>query len=684
MKKQIQHFGLPIMGSLYTNIVLFILCLIITSSALGQSNGKKKIFAIAHADGRAFVYHSLNIPLSYGFNVYRSPDGTTWTKLTEQPFYPAGDGFEFRQIVAEDYQYLTQILDEDDPMAIFLRLRSGSNMAKITSMTIPSVARAVGRLYIDEKAPVGETVWYRFEMVDIMGKLTGEEIKGRVNLQPYTPPQVTGVQVKNEGPRVTVNWNYLPNDDAQARYVIRFDIYYKKEGSDELFKANQRFQARTIEDNKFRYIFELKQELGGDYTFFVYAYDFTGQMSEPSQPVTVLLADNIPPSIIRGIEASVTKDYKSLITWPVSPELDLAGYHIYRVSGDSKKYNKITTEFLPALSVAYIDSTVKAGTLYKYKVTAVDKSGNESIKSNARDVYIVDYRVPEPVTSFSAVYDKDTDDIYLNWSAGEVKMGIENYLLLRRQTVPKSGTVFTQLNGSDFIDTTFTDKGVGGTRFVDGTVYQYGIAIVGENGKNSDTLFTEVKIPDLTPPEPPSYIDATMQLGQRVSLTWNASLSKDVVLFRVYRSEESQKDTLLAELPMRTRYFRDERVGFGNTFIYSVTAVDSLGNESTSAPIDTLATHPLHPPVAVRNVQAIEMEKGVVLAWEASTDENVVGYQIYKSSIPTGIYDLIGKTKDTRWTDTNGEAGEWYKVFPIDATGRESRKAPATQALEEY
>ncbi|MFH5884768.1 fibronectin type III domain-containing protein [Halalkalibaculum sp. DA3122] len=650
-------------------------------SVKGQNAPGGDVHVVTREDGRAFVYHGQTIPLSHGFNVYRSVDGQDWQKLTESPRFPATDGYEFQKRLGALYPRVREMVRRDDPQAVFLRLHNSSDIGLITSFAIPEVAESVGRLFIDEEAPVGDTVYYRFEIVDDLERPTGEQIEGRAELQPVVPPPPSELAVANDADEVALTWNYLPSGTEEAKNVIRFQIYYREEGRGNLQRANDEFIARTSGDTEFQYNFRVP-ELGKTYTFTIHAVDFTGRMSEPSDGVNIRISENRPPAIVRNVKVQATDDYHSHITWPVSTELDLAGYHLYRARGDQESYTRLTRELLPALETAYLDTTVEPGNQYRYSVTAVDTAGNEGPRSNPGHLLITDYRVPDPVKTFEAEFNEGA--VQLSWSHGAVPGNLRTYFVMRRQTHPRSGESFSQVNKKQLSDTTLLDNGVGGERFVEGAVYQYGISVISSNGNASDTVYAELQIPDLTPPESPTFAEAEMEEGRRVGLRWNASSSTDVNRYRVYRSLESRADTLLAELPRGKRYFRDEEVDFGNTYLYSVTAVDSMDNESIDAPVDTLHARRLQPPVPARNLQAMEMEEGVQLRWEQSTDEQVVGYRIYKSSLATGIYETIGETagNTVEWVDQDGSAGTWYKVFPVDRSGREARTAKPTQAVQ--
>ena len=642
----------------------------------------QSIFSVAREDGRAFVYHGQTIPLSHGFNVYRSANGEEWSKLTDKPFYPATDGYDFRNMIDDLYPQAVRMAERDDPQAVFLRLRSGTDLGLIATAANPEIAKAVGRLYIDTDAPIGETVHYRFEIVNDLGRATGTVIKGRTTLEPLQPPAPTQLKIENKADQVTLNWSYVPQQNPQAENVLRFEIYYREVGSEGWQKANQDYVARTIGNTDFQYHFEVPR-LGTKYVFRVHAADYSGRLSPPSEELTASISENVPPGIIRNVNASLQDRSTARVTWPVATELDLAGYHLYRARGDEEEYTKITDKLIPALQTAYLDSTVQPDHQYRYKITALDTLGNEGKQSNPANVFVVDYREPDAASSISAEY-RDNKTIRIRWESGEVPGGLRTYQLFRRQVNPPGGSSYSQLNEDALLQTTWADSGIAGKRLVEGTTIEYGVSVISENGNRSDTVFTTVKIPDVTPPEPPSFVEASMQKAQRVSLKWPASESRDVVRYRVYRRGlDESADSMLAEVVRSNRYFRDEAVPLGQSFLYSVSAVDSLDNESVGV-ADTLVTRRTHAPASARNVQAVLMDGSVQLAWEGASNEQVVGYNIYKAEIATGIYEPVAQTEGgtVRWNDPDGQAGLWYKVFPVDASGREARTATATQAVE--
>jgi len=110
----------------------------------------------------------------------------------------------------------------------------------------------------------------------------------------------------------------------------------------------------------------------------------TGEVeSELSKPYTHTPVDLFPPAVPGGLTAVPTPASIEL-TWDRDTEPDLAGYRIYRAAPGAG-FEKIaeTVE-----NPSYSDKQVKSGEKYRYQVSAFDKSGNESKRSNEIEVAV--------------------------------------------------------------------------------------------------------------------------------------------------------------------------------------------------------------------------------------------------------------------------------------------------------
>lgn len=103
--------------------------------------------------------------------------------------------------------------------------------------------------------------------------------------------------------------------------------------------------------------------------------------SSDSDPLVLTPADTFPPETPQGLVAAVVSAGNEAspevdLSWSINAEPDLGGYRVYRSEAENDKGKLLTPDLL--LSPAYRDTTVALGHRYWYRVTAVDRSGNES------------------------------------------------------------------------------------------------------------------------------------------------------------------------------------------------------------------------------------------------------------------------------------------------------------------
>jgi hypothetical protein len=106
--------------------------------------------------------------------------------------------------------------------------------------------------------------------------------------------------------------------------------------------------------------------------------------SDDSDPLILTAKDTFAPSVPQNVVAAVTSaNPRSApevdLSWSINSETDLAGYRVYRSERPDEKGQLLTPELL--LSPAYRDTSVQSDRQYWYSVTAVDRTGNESVPS---------------------------------------------------------------------------------------------------------------------------------------------------------------------------------------------------------------------------------------------------------------------------------------------------------------
>ncbi|HEY3053694.1 MAG TPA: hypothetical protein VGK04_09945 [Thermoanaerobaculia bacterium] len=106
--------------------------------------------------------------------------------------------------------------------------------------------------------------------------------------------------------------------------------------------------------------------------------------SEPSPPITATFKDLVPPPPPASVTALVETKVVRLV-WDAVDVPDLAGYNVYRTEAAGRiKF----TYGLPIMQTNFLDVSLEPGIEYYYSVTAVDKSGNESVETKSKWIMV--------------------------------------------------------------------------------------------------------------------------------------------------------------------------------------------------------------------------------------------------------------------------------------------------------
>jgi len=127
-------------------------------------------------------------------------------------------------------------------------------------------------------------------------------------------------------------------------------------------------------------------------TPYVYTVRSVGQFgadlveSADSAPAMVTPRDVFPPAAPTSLEIAIVPATPEApgyveLSWAISPEGDLAGYSVYRSEGEDSSGERVSTDILP--SPTFRDISVVPGRRIYYRISALDRAGNESPKSSA-------------------------------------------------------------------------------------------------------------------------------------------------------------------------------------------------------------------------------------------------------------------------------------------------------------
>jgi hypothetical protein len=214
----------------------------------------------------------------------------------------------------------------------------------------------------------GQEVLFRVRLVSHKNRDSGwsEDVALRV-IPPLATPAGLRADAVPEGVRLT--WTG-PDEPAGVGFRVR-----RRTGTEAVAElATVRGREWTDTDTQY----------GTDYEYTLQTVVADGSVRAQSAvipAVQITPTDRFPPSVPKGLSA-IAGSASFELAWDPSPAADLRGYVVYRSSGD-QPWQKVS-ELTPVPS--YSDRDVKPGASYRYAVSAVDSSANESDRSAAIEV----------------------------------------------------------------------------------------------------------------------------------------------------------------------------------------------------------------------------------------------------------------------------------------------------------
>lgn len=115
---------------------------------------------------------------------------------------------------------------------------------------------------------------------------------------------------------------------------------------------------------------------GASYSYQIVPFDGSGNVGEPSQPVTQTLRtdiDNEPPPMPISVSSIEASSVRVILQWNLPNVADVVAFDIYRGQGD-----ETPGPYIRSSSDEVTDPSVTGGTKYCYIVRSVDASNNKS------------------------------------------------------------------------------------------------------------------------------------------------------------------------------------------------------------------------------------------------------------------------------------------------------------------
>ncbi|MGW5472362.1 PA14 domain-containing protein [Streptomyces chartreusis] len=388
-------------------------------------------------------------------------------------------------------------------------------------------------------------------------------------------------------------------------------------------------------------------------------------------PRTSATVDKVKPLAPTG--AKVTYDPttgKAKLTWAKSPEMDLAGYRVYRrLKGASFGSAPLAT----TTSTAYTDATLPlTGDTYYYEVRAYDKAGNSSSGTADQAVVTVDRTAPARVEAVSAL--GTTAGNSLTWKASTSK-DVHHYLVWGAE----GGQ--SDMDGPQIVfGTSWTDPIAPA-----GLAYNYEVVAVDAADNTAPVSDAAVVTrPVASAVAAPTGLTGT-PADASTKVTWTAAEDAGVTGYRVYRRTTATGAWSLLGATSGTSY-SDTSAPKGKAYYYvaSVDAQDTDSAPSAEATVDRLtpatASGPAAPKLTLVTAGIPARSPIQVTAAPGAGDEARVlkGYSWEISGACGSSGTRFSTTGSLSWTAPyNGPC--IAEVYAVDAYGRQGTQSTSLE-----
>lgn len=250
----------------------------------------------------------------------------------------------------------------------------------------------------------------------------------------------------------------------------------------------------------------------------------------------------------------------------------------------------ITDADFGAKSLTYKDALEFAGQAarLRYAIRFVNAAGQKAGFSN---VLLIEPTSKIAASPTDLKAEASQDAIRLTWTPSQANIdgtspaSVLGYNVYRSTSPKEPGKM---LNNAPVTAAGFNDE------FFDfGKEYYYfvravSVGIKAEPVESAESNLVGFKAFDTFAPSPPASITVAAA-PTTISIFWAVNIEKDVVGYKIYRSEDNDlpkdKWTLLTFELLKTNTLQDTRVESGKTYYYYLTATDKFGNVSEPSEI---------------------------------------------------------------------------------------------------
>ena len=570
-----------------------------------------------------WIYEYLYHP--EGFNVYRSSEGASWTKLNTTPIVPRlslPDGHGLNKEEADLHAALIASPYEDLKVSIIRAF------VLIKSIYSNEMAGYSGIMYHDKTAQKGTKYTYKIALVNGAAEqelAQSKEIMCSEYSKPMPPENPT---LNRKKKYITFNWK----PELYRYYGV--EIYRKEVGDGEYEKittigprAIQPKSAKKYNENSIFFVdTNIVYETGYIYKF--EAVDYFNQRSEMSAEVAAPMKDFVPPQMPFGLRLTPNSVIgKVNVVWEAIDEADLAGYNVYTSQNPDSSFIKVNAELISKESKSYDLAGMRVGGHY-FSVSSVDIAGNEA-SSGLMFTEIKDVEPPSAPQNFLS--EATSGEIKLSWRANSESDLLGYYIQKSLNHKNPEDNRYINVNSSPIKETQYVESLSKNIK----NKFVYRVVAIDTNfNRSQPSINSLAQMPDVTPPLTPLIKNVYLE-DKNIRVDWLKNADTDLAGYNLFRS--SLNDSILKEkvnirlISKSFDTYLDRRTVQGKSYSYMIEAVDVTGNISKiSNPFKIVVpSAAITDSISITKANYNAKKKQITVQWDEMKNHEMKGYVVY-------------------------------------------------------
>lgn len=603
--------------------------LLMLIAGLVRLNAQVRILYETDGSNVRLRWQGVHVPGMPSYQVYRRHDGGAWEKISPTPVQPVTGYEALKAILRYKTDAYLQLFGLSGERRESLSAaawdsafdkKGAESFIGALSLVNPEYGVALGEVYIDN--PPDKSATYSYKVTFSNASTPEKDLVISPNIKPSAVTEVPGVSDLKATPgnaSVRLEW-HKDKELLKKGSLVSYRIYkssdilgpYEPVNFYGVLSFSVQTSGKTYHENTESYTVEFQQN-GTPVYFMVKGVNAFGTESKSGISVSATPFDPSLHNAPKGLQVAM-RTGMSRLSWDGSKRVA-----VFRTDSRKKAFEQVYPPKGAVLKEQseWFDETVVEGKEYWYTARTIDESGLVGPAGDTVYLYVPDITAPAAPSNVKAVAKKGL--ITLTWDANkepdilgyEIERSSDKNLQMRMLLTRKPVITLVWRDTLDYRSQ---------------TKFGYIVYAVDKSyNRSRPSQMAIARMPDFDPPARPLLISVE-DADTNVRLTWVAPHDPDIAAYRVYRSTAQHPSARTKVGEVKGLNYTDH-VSPGD-FLYSITAVDSAGNESEHSIAQRIVVkdnRALRPP---GNGRADTTGSSIVLHWSPAPRSQSMGWVI--------------------------------------------------------